>query len=105
MPQPFDLTEDATADLETAISYLADQSEASALRVADALEDAFLLLSQHPQIGRRNLGFAAIDEVRFWTAAGYLIAYLPECSPILILAVLHGSRDAADIIPTRVEKL
>ena len=105
MVRTFALTEDATADLETAVSFLAERSEALALRTAEAQEDAFLMLSQHPRIGHRYLGGIEIDDVRFWTAAGYQIAYLPERSPIPIVAALYGARDAEAIIPTRVERL
>lgn len=105
MALPFDLTEDATADLEAAVSYLAERNEAAALKLADQLEDAFLLIAQHPGLGRSRPDYSALEGLRFWTSAGYLIAYLSERSPVLILAVLHGARDAASIIPNRIGRL
>ncbi len=105
MALPLDLTEDATADLEAAAAYLAERSEEAALKLADDLENAFLLISQHPKMGRVRDEYSGLEGLRFWTSAGYLIAYLSERSPILILAVLHGARDAASIIPNRVGRL
>jgi len=102
---PFDLTEDATADIEISVAYLAERSEAAALRLADQLENAFLLIAQYPGLGRSRAEYSALDGLRFWTTAGYLIAYLSERSPILILAVLHGARDAESILPDRLGRL
>jgi plasmid stabilization system protein ParE len=102
---PFDLTEDATADLEAAAIFLAERSEAAALKLADDLENAFSLIAQHPHIGRVREEYSALEGLRFWTSAGYLIAYLVDLSPILILAVLHGAREAASIIPNRIGRL
>ncbi len=105
MALPFDLTEDATADPEIAAAYLAERSEEAALRFADDLENAFLLIAQHPMVGRVRDEYSPLEGLRFWTSAGYLIAYLSDRSPILILAVLHGARDAASIIPNRIGRL
>lgn len=105
MALSFDLTEDATADLEAAVAYLAERNQGAAMRLADHLEDAFLLMAQYPGLGRSRPEYSAVDGLRFWTSEGYLIAYLSDRSPILILAVLHGARDAAAMIPHRIGQL
>ena len=105
MALSFDLTEDATADLEAAAIFLAERSEAAALRLTDDLENAFTLIAQHPRLGRVRDEYSGLEGLRFWTSAGYLIAYLSDRSPILILAVLHGARDAASIISLRIGRI
>jgi plasmid stabilization system protein ParE len=103
MPALFHLTEDATRDLERAMDYLSQYSIPAAHRVADVLEEAFNLLSRFPNSGYRRTDFTQTP-VRFWKAAGYLIAYLPETAPLEILSVIHASRDADSEIEFRLHK-
>jgi plasmid stabilization system protein ParE len=104
MPASFQLTEDAVRDLEQAMDFLSQQSVPAAHNVADLLEEAFKLLADWPNIGYRRTGFAK-SPVRFWSAAGYLITYLPDSKPLQILSVVHGSRDADNEIDFRLRKL
>ncbi len=104
MAFPFDLTEDATADLEEAISYIAEDSEQAALRVADELEDAFQFVAEWPLLGHRREDLTDSPDVRFWRSGRYLIAYLPDKIPVLIVAVYHGSRDIESLLPSRLGK-
>ncbi len=105
MAFPFALTEDATADLEEAISYLAEENEHAALKVADELEDAFRFVAEWPLLGHRREDLTDSPDVRFWRSGRYLIAYLPEKTPVLILAVYHGSRDIQSLLPRRLGTL
>jgi plasmid stabilization system protein ParE len=104
MAAAFQLTEDATRDLERAMDYLSQQSTAAAHNLADLLEEAFTLLAARPNIGHRQTEFAQ-SPIRFWSAAGYTITYLPESKPLLILSVIHGSRDAFTEVAFRLRKL
>jgi plasmid stabilization system protein ParE len=103
MPALFQLTEEATRDLERAMDYLSQHSIPAALHVADLLEEAFNLLARFPNSGYRRTDFAH-SPVRFWNAAGYLITYLPATTPLLILSVVHASRDADPEIEFRLHK-
>jgi toxin ParE1/3/4 len=105
MAFPFDLTEYATADLEEAISYIAADSIAAALNVADNLENAFRFLADWPDAGHRRQDLTDSPDVRFWPTGRYLITYLPATSPLLIIAVFHGSRDVRSLLPRRLELL
>lgn len=102
---PFDLTEAATADLEEAVAYIAQDSVKAALGVADNLETTFLFLSKWPNAGHRRDDLTDDPDLLFWPTGRYLIAYLPSRNPVLILAVFHGSRDIKSLLPRRLELL
>jgi toxin ParE1/3/4 len=103
MPSPFQLTEDAVRDLERTMDHLSQHSLAAASALADELEEAFLFLTQWPNAGKR-MPEHHDDPVRFWPVARHTIAYLPESQPLLILAVIHGSRDAFAEIDFRLHR-
>ncbi len=103
MPSAFQLTEDATRDLERTMHYLSERSPSAAHSLADRFEEAFRLLADFPNLGYRTSEFAQAP-VRFWNEGGYLITYLPDSKPLLILAVTHGSRDASAEIEFRIRK-
>jgi plasmid stabilization system protein ParE len=99
----FRLAEDAVRDLEEAVAYLAEQSETAALHIAEDLEHAFLFIARWPACGHRRPDLTANEDIRFWSSNGYLIAYRSQPRPLLILAVLHGARDAASAIAPGLE--
>jgi plasmid stabilization system protein ParE len=99
----FRLTEDAVRDLEQAAAYLAQESETAALNLADDLEHAFLFIADWPGCGHRRSDITPHGDIRFWTKGDYLICYRLATSPLLILGVVHGARDAARLIATRLE--
>jgi plasmid stabilization system protein ParE len=103
VPAPFQLTEDATRDLEQVAAYLSQHSEAAALRLADDFENAFRFLAQWPAAGHLHPELGP-EEVRFWTVSGYTIAYRSDSVPLLILSVIHGSRDVGAEIAFRRSK-
>lgn len=102
MALPFDLTEDATSDLEEAVGYIALENYEAAHRLADELEQSFLFLSQWPFAGHRRTDLTTHDGLRFWPNGRYLIAYWGDRTPILIVSVLHGSRDVTSILAERL---
>jgi toxin ParE1/3/4 len=82
------------SDLDDIWYYVA--SESGSLEIADRLVDSiaeqFLLLAEYPHIGRRR------DEdlregVRSFPVRGYVIFYRVQDADVVILRVLHGSRD------------
>ena len=105
MPFPFDLTEDATSDLEEIVAYIAVDNQRAALKVADELESAFRFLADWPFAGHTRQDLTDSEEVRFWPNGRYLIVYAPTRTPLLILAVFHGSRDLEALLPRRLELL
>jgi plasmid stabilization system protein ParE len=104
MASSYQLTEDAVRDLEHTMDFLSQRNPAAAVRLANDLERTFLLLVQWPHLGRRPEDHPQYT-VRFWTLDGYTIAYLPETAPLIILSVIHGSRDASGEIEFRLGRL
>jgi plasmid stabilization system protein ParE len=98
----FRLTEDAVRDLEQAASYLAEESEAAALNLANDLEHSFLFIADWPDCGHHRSDLTHKKNVRFWNSRGYLIVYRLDLKPTLILAVLHEARDAAALMASRL---
>jgi plasmid stabilization system protein ParE len=103
VPAPFRLAEDAVRDLEQAATYLAAESETAALHLADNLEHVFLFIARWPACGHRRPDLTANQDIRFWSSNGYLIVYRARPRPLLIVAVLHGARDAASAMASRLE--
>lgn len=96
----FRLNKDALRDLEEAVAYLAEDSEHAALSLVDDLENGFRFLAQWPLTGHRRTDLTR-SSLRFWTVAGYVIAYRPIPKPLTIIAVLHGSRDIHSVLKDR----
>jgi antitoxin ParD1/3/4/toxin ParE1/3/4 len=73
-------------------AHVAQHSVDAALKVNDALEEAFELLAERPGIGhvREDL---TNRRLKFWTVYSYLVVYDPDSRPLTIVAVLHGARD------------
>lgn len=96
----FRLNKDALSDLEEAVAYLTEESERAALDLVDDLESGFRFLAQWPHTGHRRTDLTK-SQLRFWTIAGYVIAYRPTPKPLTIIAILHGSRDIHSILKDR----
>jgi toxin ParE1/3/4 len=105
MAFPFDLTDNATADMEEAVAYLAAENMGAALRVADELEDAFRFLAEWPGAGHRRQDLTDSPDARFWMSGRYLIVYLTPSERILVVAVFHGAQDAKSLLPRRLQML
>ncbi len=82
-PFPFDLTDDATSDLEEIVAYIALDNQRAALKIADDLEATFRFLADWPLAGhisaRPDLRFRRY--LRFWPNGRYLIVYSPATTP------------------------
>jgi len=102
MALPFDLSEDALLDLEQALGHIALDSTQAANRLANELEQTFLFLAQWPSAGHTRDDLTPDENLKFWPMKSYLIGYYGNLSPIVIVGVLHGSRDAASIFSTRL---
>jgi toxin ParE1/3/4 len=87
-------TPQADSDLDNIWRYIAVQSGSYEIadRLIDSIVDRFLLLATHPHIGR------ARDEdlrpgLRSFPVGDYIILYRIQGGHVLILRVLHGSRN------------
>ena len=87
----------AELDLNGHVDYIAADNETAATRFIDAVEKAFRLLSQMPEIGtQRRFRSPRLEGVRFWPIPGfekYLIFYRVVDEAVQVLRVLHGARD------------
>ena len=91
----FRVSPEAEADLDGIWLYVARESGSIdvASRVVDAITDRFWVLAQNPYLGRRR------DEdlrpgLRTFVAGDYVIVHrLEDDDVVLILHVVHGSRD------------
>ena len=91
------LTDTAEDDLAEAWAYLAlESSEAVAARFLSAVHAAFNQLQTFPMMGASREQFAHRLRVIFHGA--YAIYYTPNTDELVIIRVLHGSRDIAAII-------
>jgi toxin ParE1/3/4 len=85
---------EAEADLDDTWCYIARKS--GSLEIADRftefLSDRFYLLANHPYIGRRR-DHELRPGLRSFPVRDYIILYRIEEDDVLILRILHGSRD------------
>jgi toxin ParE1/3/4 len=87
----------AVRDVEDAIGYyLKEDARQAALAFVDALEDAYVILGQHPAIGASRYATELdIPELRSWALPRfpYVIFYIERDDHIDVWRVLHGRRD------------
>lgn len=69
----------------------------AALRVHDAIEEAFQHLAEMPEIGHKREDLTE-RPVKFWSVYSYLVVYDPARSPLTVIAVLHGARDVEQLL-------
>lgn len=93
MESRYQLTDRADADLFEISLYLARQgSIETAERFIDAVHEQFARLADHPGMGRAREELA--PGLRSIPEGKYVIFYRASQDNILIVRVLHGSRDA-----------
>ncbi len=88
------LAPEAELDLDHIWSYIATRSGSfeTADRVVDNITDRFSLLANNPWIGRRR-DLDLRPGLRTFPVGDYIIVYRIEDDAILILHVIHGSRN------------
>jgi antitoxin ParD1/3/4 len=93
----------ATRDIASIWQYLKDESSSEAAdRVESVIRGKFVYLADFPNAGHYRRDLTSID-VRFFSIYSYLIVYRPETRPLQIVAILHGRRDVAKLLPKRTE--
>ena len=93
----YQLTPAAQSDVEEITDFIAEDSMEAALRVHDALEEAFQHLAERPAMGHTREDLTD-RPVKFWSVYAYLVVYDPASSPLTIIAVLHGARDVEKVL-------
>ena len=89
----YELTGPAKDDLFDIWDYLADKEGLDlADRIRDTIFSEIHRLATLPEIGHRRRDLTSKD-VLFHRIFNYLIIYVPESSPLLVVRVLHGARD------------
>jgi toxin ParE1/3/4 len=83
----------ASADLSEVWEFLAEESEERADSFIDRIDAKFRTLATQPLMGRARPELGA--RIRSLAVPPYVIFYEPLADGVLILRVLHGSRDIA----------
>jgi plasmid stabilization system protein ParE len=102
MKRRYVLAPQAARDLVEIWRYITQESNReTADRVESVIRSKFAYLAEFPGGGhwRRDLTEAP---VRFLSVYWYLIVYRPETKPLQIVAILHGRRDVAKVLPERL---
>jgi plasmid stabilization system protein ParE len=103
MNAPFQLSPQATEDLDGIWWFIAEDSPDAADRVEMEILATCRQLAKHPLMGTKRQDITRLP-VRFWTPPkfpNYVIVYRPETSPLQVVAVLHGKRDLKDVLESR----
>ncbi len=85
-------TEPAIQDLESIRTYIAKDAEYYAIRFVEKIIEATENLTKFPLIGRQ-VPEAEEENIRELVFQNYRIIYRVEDRRILILTIIHGSRD------------
>ena len=93
----YQLTPEASSHVDEIADFIAEESVDAALRVLDALEDAFRQLAEMPEMGHTREDLTE-RPVKFWSVFSYLVVYEPASRPLTVLAVLHGARDVRRLL-------
>ena len=93
----YQITPEASSHVDAIADFIAEESVDAALRVLDALEDAFRQLGKMPEMGHTREDLTE-RPVKFWRVFSYLVVYDPASRPLTVLAVLHGARDVERLL-------
>jgi plasmid stabilization system protein ParE len=99
----FQLTPQATEDLDAIWWTIAEDNRDAAERVETEIIAACRRLAKHPRMGTKRQDVTMLP-VRFWTITkfpNYVIVYRPETVPLQIVAILHGKRDLKEVLERR----
>jgi toxin ParE1/3/4 len=91
--QGFKLHPEAARDITDIWEYIAEENPLAAGRVREDILDAIRKLVPFPDQGHRRPDLSSLP-LRYQTVRNYIIAYAPEEKPLLVIAVLHGSRNS-----------
>jgi plasmid stabilization system protein ParE len=87
----FDLHPQAAQDIREIWEFIAQDNPLAARRVREEILDVIRELVRFPYQGHRRPDLTS-RSLRFRRVRDCLIAYAPDESPLLVVAVLHGRR-------------
>jgi toxin ParE1/3/4 len=92
------LSAEAERDLEDIAYAIARETGniAVADRLVDSIANRFLLLANHPRIGRARDDLSR--GARSFPVGSYLIVYTVDGDDVLILRIIHGRRNLAVLL-------
>ena len=103
MNASFQLTTQAADDLDEILWFVAKASEEAAERLEAEIVATFRRLATYPLIGHSRRDITTLP-VRFWTLpkySNYVVVYRPDTKPLQVIAVLHGKRNAKEVLKER----
>ncbi len=87
---------EAQDDLFEIITFIAAKNPSAARKLIADIQEACFKLAGMPTLGHRRNDLAENPDVLFFCVRKhYLIVYLKGSSPLQVVRVLHGARDAA----------
>ena len=104
MSSPFQLTPQATEDLDAIWWFIEKDSGQAADRVEAEIVPACNRLAGFPFIGHKRRDITPLP-VLFWTIpkyTNYTLVYRPESKPLQVIAILQGNRDLKEILKGRL---
>ena len=104
MSAPFQLTPQATEDLDAIWWFIEEDSGEAANQVETEIIATCRRLARHPFIGHKRRDITPLP-VRFWTIPkypNYIVVYRPESKPLQVIAILHGKQDLKEILKDRL---
>ncbi len=91
----YKLTSRADIDLDEIMEYIAADNMEAALSIDDRFTQIFEMLAENPKIGRDR---PEVDSgMRSFPEGNYLILYRLWANEVLIVRVIHASRDLDEI--------
>lgn len=90
--QGFKLHPEAARDITEIWEYIAKENPFAGRRVREDILNAIRKLVPFPHQGHKRPDLTSLP-LRFQIVRNYIIAYAPEEMPLLVIAVLHGSRN------------
>lgn len=91
------LSNEAEADLDAILDYIAADSIQSALDVHGRFLEVFRVLAENPDAGHYREDLAS-RAVRFFPVYSYMVVYLSGSSPVGIVRILGAAQDVEKIL-------
>lgn len=101
MRRRFVVTPEAKADLRDILLNIAEDSPDTAERLRSEIYEAFQHLGRSPGIGHYHEELLG-RRYRFWNFYSYVVCYVWARKPVQIVAIVHGARDLAVFLSSRV---
>lgn len=100
----FHLSREARFDLDGIADDLRTIPSAPALRIGRELQAVLESVATQPQLGMVDQEYTDLckAEVRGRVCQGYVLYYLANAQPVLILGILHGKRNVRSIMRQRI---